>query len=119
MMSDAQQLSPRPGTPSPAPAHIDWHTREVFKGNPLIPLLGSADELPPCVRGDARYRAVAIRQRLAPQRYLRYRWRILGNPAIRNILHEHRTLRTGQVREDKGAKEPAVPAWRASGRRTS
>lgn len=28
-------LSPRPGTPSPAPAHIDWHTREVFKGSPL------------------------------------------------------------------------------------
>lgn len=30
-----QQLSPRPGTPAPAPAHIDWHTREVFKGAPL------------------------------------------------------------------------------------
>lgn len=30
-----QQLSPRPGTPTPASAHIDWHKREVFKGNPL------------------------------------------------------------------------------------
>ncbi len=30
-----QQLAPRPGTPTPAPAHIDWHKREVFKGNPL------------------------------------------------------------------------------------
>lgn len=28
-------LSPRPGTPTPASAHIEWHTREVFKGNPL------------------------------------------------------------------------------------
>jgi putative restriction endonuclease len=28
-------LTPRPETPKPAPAHIEWHTREVFKGNPL------------------------------------------------------------------------------------
>jgi putative restriction endonuclease len=28
-------LSPRPGTPVPAPAHIAWHTREVFKAQPL------------------------------------------------------------------------------------
>ncbi len=28
-------LSPRPGTPMPARPHIGWHTREVFKGNPL------------------------------------------------------------------------------------
>jgi putative restriction endonuclease len=28
-------LSPRPGTPVPAAAHIDWHTREVFKSRPL------------------------------------------------------------------------------------
>jgi putative restriction endonuclease len=30
-----RQISPRPGTLAPAPAHVDWHTREVFKGNPL------------------------------------------------------------------------------------
>lgn len=28
-------LAPRPGTPLPAPAHVAWHTREVFKGQPL------------------------------------------------------------------------------------
>lgn len=28
-------LSPRPGTPAPAPAHIAWHAREVFKAQPL------------------------------------------------------------------------------------
>ena len=28
-------LSPRPGTTSPAPAHIAWHAREVFKAQPL------------------------------------------------------------------------------------
>ncbi|MEH1013540.1 hypothetical protein V6U90_10550 [Micromonospora sp. CPCC 206060] len=28
-------LRPRPGTPAPAPAHVDWHRREVFKGRPL------------------------------------------------------------------------------------
>ena len=28
-------LSPRPGTPVPAAAHITWHTRQVFKGDPL------------------------------------------------------------------------------------
>lgn len=26
------ELSPRPGTPVPAPAHVAWHQREVFKG---------------------------------------------------------------------------------------
>lgn len=30
-----QSLSPRPGTSTPAPAHIDWHRREVFKAHPL------------------------------------------------------------------------------------
>lgn len=28
-------LRPRPGTPVPATAHVDWHRREVFKGEPL------------------------------------------------------------------------------------
>ncbi|GAA2709447.1 phosphorothioated DNA-binding restriction endonuclease [Micromonospora olivasterospora] len=28
-------LRPRPGTPLPAPAHVDWHRREVFKGDAL------------------------------------------------------------------------------------
>ncbi|MBO4208347.1 restriction endonuclease [Micromonospora echinofusca] len=28
-------LRPRPGTPAPAPEHVDWHRREVFKGRPL------------------------------------------------------------------------------------
>lgn len=28
-------LAPRPGTPTPAPDHIGWHAREVFKGHPL------------------------------------------------------------------------------------
>lgn len=27
-------LTPRPGTASPAAAHITWHSREVFKGRP-------------------------------------------------------------------------------------
>jgi len=30
-----QALVPRPGTPTPAPAYVDWHKREVFKGKPL------------------------------------------------------------------------------------
>jgi putative restriction endonuclease len=30
-----QQLAPRPGTIVPAPAHVSWHSREVFKGQPL------------------------------------------------------------------------------------
>jgi len=29
------ELSPRPGTPPPAPAHVRWHGQEVFKGEPL------------------------------------------------------------------------------------
>jgi len=29
-------LDPRPGTTPPAPAHITWHTREVFKGPALV-----------------------------------------------------------------------------------
>ena len=29
------QLAPRPGTAMPAAAHITWHTRQVFKGEPL------------------------------------------------------------------------------------
>jgi putative restriction endonuclease len=29
------QLAPRPGTALPAPAHVTWHTRQVFKGEPL------------------------------------------------------------------------------------
>jgi putative restriction endonuclease len=28
-------LAPRLGIPTPALAHVDWHKREVFKGNPL------------------------------------------------------------------------------------
>ena len=31
-----KSLSPRPGTPTPATPHIDWHTREVFKSRPLM-----------------------------------------------------------------------------------
>jgi hypothetical protein len=31
-----RNLQPRPGTPPPATTHIDWHNREVFRGNPLI-----------------------------------------------------------------------------------
>ena len=30
-----QPLRPRPGTPLPAPRHVDWHSTEVFKGAPL------------------------------------------------------------------------------------
>lgn len=30
-----RRLSPRPGTPTPALDHIAWHTREVFKAQPL------------------------------------------------------------------------------------
>ncbi|MGW0242695.1 MULTISPECIES: phosphorothioated DNA-binding restriction endonuclease [Micromonospora] len=30
-----RRLRPRPGTPVPAPAHIVWHRREVFKGGSL------------------------------------------------------------------------------------
>jgi putative restriction endonuclease len=29
------QLAPRPGTALPAPVHVTWHTRQVFKGEPL------------------------------------------------------------------------------------
>ena len=29
------QLAPRPGTALPAPAHVAWHTQQVFKGEPL------------------------------------------------------------------------------------
>jgi len=29
------QLAPRPGTAMPAPVHVTWHTRQVFKGEPL------------------------------------------------------------------------------------
>jgi putative restriction endonuclease len=29
------KLAPRPGTALPAPAHVTWHTRQVFKGEPL------------------------------------------------------------------------------------
>jgi putative restriction endonuclease len=28
-------LSPRPGTLLPAPAHVRWHSQQVFKGEPL------------------------------------------------------------------------------------
>jgi putative restriction endonuclease len=31
----AHKLAPRPGTALPAPAHVTWHTRQVFKGEPL------------------------------------------------------------------------------------
>ena len=31
----SQVLVPRPGTPTPALVHVNWHKREVFKGNPL------------------------------------------------------------------------------------
>lgn len=30
-----RRLRPRPGTPLPAEAHVDWHTHEVFKGRAL------------------------------------------------------------------------------------
>ncbi|MGE5289876.1 MAG: phosphorothioated DNA-binding restriction endonuclease [Micromonosporaceae bacterium] len=30
-----RELSPRPGTPTPAESHVAWHTHEVFKGQPL------------------------------------------------------------------------------------
>jgi putative restriction endonuclease len=30
-----RKLTPRPGTLAPAAAHVAWHTREVFKGEPL------------------------------------------------------------------------------------
>lgn len=30
-----RELRPRPGTVLPAPAHVEWHRREVFKGTPL------------------------------------------------------------------------------------
>ena len=30
-----RELSPRPGTARPALSHISWHTRQVFKGEPL------------------------------------------------------------------------------------
>ena len=30
-----RKLTPRPGTITPAPAHVAWHAREVFKGEPL------------------------------------------------------------------------------------
>jgi putative restriction endonuclease len=29
------RLSPRPGTALPAAAHVAWHARQVFKGQPL------------------------------------------------------------------------------------
>ena len=31
-----RELSPRAGTAVPAPGHISWHTRQVFKGEPLV-----------------------------------------------------------------------------------
>lgn len=31
-----RELTPRPGTAVPAPRHISWHTRQVFKGEPLV-----------------------------------------------------------------------------------
>jgi putative restriction endonuclease len=31
------ELSPRPGTPLPAAAHVMWHGRQVFKGEPWQP----------------------------------------------------------------------------------
>ena len=30
-----RKLTPRPGTVVPAAAHVAWHAREVFKGEPL------------------------------------------------------------------------------------
>lgn len=30
-----RELRPRPGTAPPAPGHVSWHAREVFKGRPL------------------------------------------------------------------------------------
>ena len=30
-----RELKPRPGTAAPAPGHVSWHTREVFKGESL------------------------------------------------------------------------------------
>lgn len=30
-----RELRPRPGTALPAPAHVDWHRQQVFKGDPL------------------------------------------------------------------------------------
>lgn len=30
-----RELRPRPGTALPAPAHVTWHSHEVFKGQPL------------------------------------------------------------------------------------
>jgi putative restriction endonuclease len=30
-----RELQPRPGTTLPASRHVCWHTREVFKGQPL------------------------------------------------------------------------------------
>ncbi len=30
-----RELRPRPGVVLPAPQHVDWHRREVFKGRPL------------------------------------------------------------------------------------
>jgi putative restriction endonuclease len=32
---DGHELTPRPGTALPAPVHVAWHTRQVFKGEPL------------------------------------------------------------------------------------
>lgn len=34
---DGRRLAPRPGTLVPAPAHVTWHTRQVFKGTSLRP----------------------------------------------------------------------------------
>jgi len=31
------QLAPPPGTAMPAPIHVTWHTRQLFKGEPPEP----------------------------------------------------------------------------------
>lgn len=41
-----RSLSPRPGTPAPAPAHIAWHAREVFKAQPLTSSLPRPARMP-------------------------------------------------------------------------
>jgi putative restriction endonuclease len=46
-------LSPRPGTPAPAPAHIAWHSREVFKAQPLTSSLPPSTGPNPHVSRDA------------------------------------------------------------------
>jgi putative restriction endonuclease len=44
---DEPLLAPQPGNPHPDPAHVGWHTREVFRPPVRMPRDGRGDAAPP------------------------------------------------------------------------